>query len=241
MKALTDAQIDSIQEHLTSNGLTYEPLQEELLDHICCMIEEIMWDSSTTFEVAFEEALESFEAVSFEKIQEETLIISISKSLSMKKIAVMTFMLLVAIVFGANAVNELSKLEPPSILPIAGGQDAIVSGFGFRLHPIKKVKKLHKGVDFKVEMGTEVLVTAGGTVEKVLTHESGYGKHIVIKHDENYQTMYAHLSDFKVKKGDKVEKGQVIGYSGNTGKSITPHLHYEVLKDGEAVDPATFF
>jgi murein DD-endopeptidase MepM/ murein hydrolase activator NlpD len=100
---------------------------------------------------------------------------------------------------------------------------------------------LHKGIDFKVEMGTEILATGGGTVEKVLTHKSGYGKHIVIKHDENYQTMYAHLSDFKVKKGDKVEKGQVVGYSGNTGKSITPHLHYEVLKDGKAVDPATFF
>jgi murein DD-endopeptidase MepM/ murein hydrolase activator NlpD len=241
MKALTDAQIDSIQEHLTSNGLTYQPLQEELLDHICCMIEEIMWDSSTTFEAAFEAALEGFEALNFEQIQEETLIISISKSMSMKKIAVMTFMLLVAVVFGANAVNELSKLEPSSIMPIASGQATIASGFGYRLHPITKAQKLHKGIDFKIEMGTEILATGGGTVEKVLTHKSGYGKHIVIKHDENYQTMYAHLSDFKVKKGDKVEKGQVVGYSGNTGKSITPHLHYEVLKDGKAVDPATFF
>lgn len=241
MKALTDAQIDSIHEHLKTNGLTYQPLQEELLDHICCMIEETMWDSSITFEVAFEKALQGFETKNFEKIQEETLIISISKSLSMKKIAMMTFILLVTLVFGANAVNELSKLEPPSILPIAEGQKSIVSHFGLRLHPITKKKKLHKGIDFKVKMGTEVLATAGGTIEKVLSNKKGYGKHIVIKHDENYKTMYAHLSDFKVKKGDKVVKGQIIGYTGNTGQSVKPHLHYEVLKDGKAVDPVNFF
>ncbi len=115
-----------------------------------------------------------------------------------------------------------------------------LSGFGMRIHPILKRRKMHAGIDFTCPKGTAVQASGDGKVVKVLTHKRGYGKHIVIDHGYGYKTMYAHLSEFDVKKGQKIKRGQVIGKVGSTGLSTAPHLHYEVIYKGRKVNPIDY-
>ncbi|WP_462252064.1 peptidoglycan DD-metalloendopeptidase family protein [Ekhidna sp.] len=129
----------------------------------------------------------------------------------------------------------------PSISPIRNEDlNRMASGFGMRTHPIYKVKKMHLGMDFSCPTGSEVRATADGKVAKISSNPKGYGNLVVIAHGDDYQTKYAQLSEFKVKEGDEVKKGDLIALSGNSGMSTAPHLHYEVLKDGKHVDPANF-
>ncbi|MCC6753218.1 MAG: M23 family metallopeptidase [Saprospiraceae bacterium] len=116
-----------------------------------------------------------------------------------------------------------------------------MSGFGIRLHPIHKISKFHEGIDFAAPSGTEVQATGNGRVVKVDFATTGYGRNILIDHGhDGYQTLYAHLKEIKVRKGDRVVKGQLIGTIGSTGTSTAPHLHYEVRKHGKAVNPIHF-
>ena len=130
--------------------------------------------------------------------------------------------------------------DPPSIKPLEG-DFKVNSGFGKRMHPLIKKRKFHSGIDFKAPTGTPVLATADGEVIVSKTNKTGYGKHIIIQHDEEFKTLYSHLSEIKIKVGDKIKKGDVIGLVGSTGTSIRPHLHYEVIKDGKKVDPEEYF
>lgn len=130
----------------------------------------------------------------------------------------------------------------PAIQPVANQElRRLASGFGYRMHPIYKVRKMHEGTDFSLPKGTPIYATGDGVVESTTTKFSGYGKYIEIKHGFGYQTLYAHLSEFEVRPGQKVKRGQIIGYSGNTGGSTAPHLHYEVIKDGKKVNPVNYF
>ncbi len=130
----------------------------------------------------------------------------------------------------------------PAIQPVSNKKlKKLASGFGMRMHPIYKVMKMHTGTDFSLPIGSPVYATGDGVIEFTRIKFSGYGKHIKIKHGFGYQTLYAHLSDFLVKRGQKVKRGQVIGYSGNSGGSTAPHLHYEVIKDGKKVNPVNYF
>lgn len=130
----------------------------------------------------------------------------------------------------------------PAIQPIANKQlIALSSGFGMRIHPIYKVKKMHTGIDFAASIGTPVYATADGTVSKVDVKFSGYGKMVEIDHGFGYRTRYAHMHDFAVKKGQHVKRGDLIGYVGNTGLSTAPHLHYEVFINDQRVDPVHYF
>ena len=127
----------------------------------------------------------------------------------------------------------------PSIRPIAGGH--INSRFGYRMHPVLNRKRMHYGIDFPTRIGTPVLATAGGTVEIVKTKPSKtYGKEVVINHGNGVETRYAHLSNILVKPGQKVKRWDCIAESGNTGMVSGPHLHYEVICDGERKDPEDF-
>ncbi|MCS6935684.1 MAG: M23 family metallopeptidase [Chitinophagales bacterium] len=119
--------------------------------------------------------------------------------------------------------------------------ERLASGYGWRIDPIYKISKFHEGQDFTCHVGTEVHVTGDGVVETVEYSYQGYGNQIIVDHGYGYKTRYAHLSRFKVRPGQKVTRGDVIGYSGNTGKSTGPHLHYEVIKNGIAVNPAYFY
>jgi murein DD-endopeptidase MepM/ murein hydrolase activator NlpD len=130
----------------------------------------------------------------------------------------------------------------PAIQPIPNKNlKRVASGFGYRVDPIYKTRKMHKGIDFTAPKGTKVYATGDGVVKKIEHARWGYGSHIVISHGYGYTTLYGHLSRINVKPGQKVTRGQLIGLVGSTGKSTGPHLHYEVAKNGTEVNPIGYF
>jgi murein DD-endopeptidase MepM/ murein hydrolase activator NlpD len=130
----------------------------------------------------------------------------------------------------------------PAIQPV-NNKDLrrLSSYFGYRTDPYYKVPKFHEGVDFSAPTGTDIYATGDGTVLVADRAMSGYGNQIIIDHGFGYKTMYAHLQEFKVRRGERVNRGQVIGTVGNTGKSTSPHLHYEVWKSNKPVNPINYF
>lgn len=130
----------------------------------------------------------------------------------------------------------------PAIQPMKNKDlNRIGSGFGYRIDPIYKTIKFHEGIDFTAPMRTEIYATGDGRVSEIMRMDRGYGNCVVIDHGYGYKTLYAHMSRFNVREGQRVKRGEVIGYVGNTGKSTAPHLHYEVIKDGSKVNPVNFF
>ncbi|MBN1821554.1 MAG: M23 family metallopeptidase [Prolixibacteraceae bacterium] len=133
----------------------------------------------------------------------------------------------------------------PAIQPVSNNDlKRTASGWGYRIHPIYKIKKFHYGMDFTAPTGTEVYATGDGTVSIVKgTRRSkiGFGLEIKIDHGFGYETLYGHLNGFNVKEGQKVKRGDVIGYVGNTGGSTAPHLHYEIHKNGDPVNPEFYY
>lgn len=130
----------------------------------------------------------------------------------------------------------------PAIQPISNEKlTRIASGFSYRIHPIYKVGHFHSGIDFTAPIGTEIFCTGDGVVEEVENKGYGYGNYVMVNHGFGYKTLYAHMSRFKAKVGQKVKRGDIVGYVGNTGTSTGPHLHYEVIKNGNKVNPINFF
>lgn len=130
----------------------------------------------------------------------------------------------------------------PAIQPIANKElIAVASGFGMRIHPIYKVKKLHPGIDFAAVIGTPIYATADGVVDVVQVSFSGYGKMVELDHGFGYRTRYAHMHGFAVHQGQRVKRGELIGYVGDTGLSTAPHLHYEVHINRQQVNPVHYF
>lgn len=130
----------------------------------------------------------------------------------------------------------------PSIQPVANEDlTRTAGGFGWRIHPIHKINKFHAGMDFTAKVGTPIHATGDGKVIFAEYATNGYGMHVIIDHGYDYQTLYAHMSKIDVKKGQQVKRGDELGLIGNTGLSSGPHLHYEVHKGGEPVDPVNFF
>lgn len=139
-----------------------------------------------------------------------------------------------------NKVKMMASI--PGIQPISNKDlTRLASGFGMRMHPIHKIRKLHAGVDFSAPRGSEVYATGDGKVVKVRYHRNGYGKHVVIDHGYGYKTLYAHLNKYTVRVGQRIKRGQVIGYVGSTGSSTAPHLHYEVHHNKRKVNPISYF
>lgn len=142
------------------------------------------------------------------------------------------------------AKNKEQRLKSlPAIQPILNKElTRISSYFGMRFDPVYKgTKKHHDGIDFTAPVGTNIFSTGDGVVEEIEYSRRGYGNHVIINHGFGYKTLYAHLHKINVKPGQKVKRGEIIGEVGNTGKSVGPHLHYEVHKNGRAVDPINFF
>ncbi|HNY14524.1 MAG TPA: M23 family metallopeptidase [Bacteroidales bacterium] len=130
----------------------------------------------------------------------------------------------------------------PAIMPISNKDlTRTASGFGPRVHPIYKIIKFHAGMDFTAPTGSEIYVTGNGTIEAVNSSARGLGKHIIVDHGFGYKSIYAHLDDFNVRRGQKVERGDVIGFVGNTGTSVAPHLHYEIKLNGKNIDPVNYY
>tara|TARA_B110000263_G_scaffold95926_1_gene83828 strand:+ start:1061 stop:2032 length:972 start_codon:yes stop_codon:yes gene_type:complete len=130
----------------------------------------------------------------------------------------------------------------PAIQPVSNKNlSRMASGYGYRIHPIYKTRKLHTGMDFSAKTGTEIYATGDGVISKIRRSKRGYGNHVKINHGFGYETLYAHMSKYIVKRGQKVKRGEVIGYVGNTGTSVAPHLHYEVHKDKRRINPVNFY
>lgn len=133
----------------------------------------------------------------------------------------------------------------PAIQPVTNTDlKRTASGWGYRMHPIYKVKKMHWGMDFTAPVGTPVYATGNGEVVEVagsIRSRVGLGLSIKIDHGYGYETVYGHLSAFNVKQGQQVKRGDVIAYVGNSGGSTAPHLHYEVMKNGQKVNPAFYY
>ena len=130
----------------------------------------------------------------------------------------------------------------PSIQPINNENlRRMASGYGWRTDPFTKSRRMHKGMDFSAPTGTPIYAPSDGKVIRVDSRSAGYGKHIRIEHGFGYVTLYAHLSEYNVRRGQRVKRGDVIGFVGNTGRSVAPHLHYEIRKDGKHLNPINFY
>ncbi len=132
----------------------------------------------------------------------------------------------------------------PSIQPIAINDVRRIGGFyGMRIHPILKIFRMHDGMDFTAPVGTDVYATGDGVVSDIQLSRArrGYGNLIEIDHGYGYKTIYAHMEDIKVRPGQRVKRGDVIGTVGNTGLSTAPHLHYEIRKMGRSVNPINYY
>ena len=133
-------------------------------------------------------------------------------------------------------INRISKI--PSIRPVKGGY--LNSSFGYRKDPIDNVTRFHQGQDITVKSGTPIHAPADGIVKRAY-YAGGFGNHIKLDHGNGYTTLFAHLSKIKVKHGQEVKRGEIIGLTGNTGRSTAPHLHYEIHHYGESKNPLDFF
>ena len=164
-----------------------------------------------------------------------------------KRVDVLTKQLVVQ----SKSLDEILKLAKskekllaaiPAIQPIRNENlKRMASGFGYRSDPFTKARKFHEGMDFTAKTGTPVFASGDGIVSRADNTASGFGNHIVIRHGFGYETLYGHLSRYKARVGQYVKRGDVIGYVGSTGRSEAPHLHYEVHKNGDVVNPLNFY
>jgi murein DD-endopeptidase MepM/ murein hydrolase activator NlpD len=138
---------------------------------------------------------------------------------------------------GPGAPAEQPMVSVPSRMPLSGFR--MTSDYGMRTHPVLGRRKHHKGVDLAAPTGTPVYATADGIIGRADRSRS-YGLVIYVDHGADLETRYAHLSKLAVAKGERVRKGDLIGYVGSTGRSTGPHLHYEVRVDGLAVNPIPY-
>lgn len=155
------------------------------------------------------------------------------------------------IVVQSRSLDEIAKLAAkkeklleaiPAIQPVRNKDlTRMASGFGMRSDPFTKVRKMHWGMDFTAPRGAPVYASGDGFVERADNGASGYGNHIRINHGYGYVSLYAHLYRYNVRKNQKVKRGDLIGFVGSTGRSEAPHLHYEIFKDGQRINPINFY
>ena len=151
----------------------------------------------------------------------------------------------------SESFDEIAKLAKekesllsriPAIQPIRNKDlTRVASGWGWRSDPFTKAKKFHYGMDFTAKRGTPVYASGDGKVKRADNNSSGYGNHVRIDHGNGYVSLYAHLSRYNVHVGQKVKRGDIVGFVGSTGRSTGPHLHYEIFKDGERINPMNFY
>ena len=141
------------------------------------------------------------------------------------------------------AKNKESLLTSiPSIQPVnMSDLKRMASGYGYRIDPFTKMRTMHFGMDFSAKTGTPIYATGDGKVVRADNRAAGFGNHVRINHGFGYESIYAHMSRITVKRGYKVKRGDLIGYVGNTGRSVAPHLHYEIIKDGKKINPINFY
>ncbi|MCW5520009.1 M23 family metallopeptidase [Aureitalea sp. L0-47] len=155
------------------------------------------------------------------------------------------------IVVQSRSLDEIAKMAEekeellsaiPAIQPVRNEDlTRMASGFGYRTDPFTKARKFHWGMDFTARRGTPIYASGDGVVSRADNTAAGYGKHIRIDHGYGYESLYAHLYNYNIRKGQRVKRGDLIGFVGSTGRSEAPHLHYEIFKDGERINPINFY
>ncbi len=194
---------------------------------------------------------DSARAKRLEKEQEKRLVESMEDNELAVSVATVLDNLSVRIGSQLKSYTEIEKMilgkekllaATPAIQPISNKElGRLASGFGYRIDPVYKTVKMHSGLDFAAPQGTPIYATADGVVKLAGNIGNGYGNYVVINHGYGYETLYAHQYRIKVKPGQRVKRGEQIGWVGSTGKSTGPHLHYEVHKNGRKMDPVYFF
>lgn len=141
------------------------------------------------------------------------------------------------------AKNKESLLSSiPTIQPISNSNlKRMASGFGWRTDPFTKKRKRHWGMDFSAERGSPIYATGDGKISRADNRAAGFGNHVRIDHGFGYISIYAHMDKISIRKGNKVKRGDIIGYVGSSGRSVAPHLHYEITKDGKKINPINFY
>lgn len=179
---------------------------------------------------------------SLEGFDNSEMVIDVSKNIDVlsKRLYVQSKSLDEILKLAENKEKLLAAI--PAIQPVKNEDlTRMASGFGMRKDPFNKTWKMHWGMDFTAPTGTPIYASGDGKVVRVDQQSAGYGKHIRIDHGFGYLSLYAHLSRYNVRKGQKVKRGDLIGFVGNTGRSSGPHLHYEIHKNGEKLNPINFY
>ena len=194
---------------------------------------------------------DSARAKVIEKQQELEKVSGIDEQVIGKDIAAQLNNITARIAYQVNSYTAIEKLiknqgeklaSIPAIQPVSNKQlDRIASGFGMRIDPVYGTPKMHKGLDFTAPQGTPIYATGDGVVADASFSATGYGNHVEINHGYGYATLYGHMVRIKVRAGQRIKRGEVIGWVGSTGKSTGPHCHYEVHINGNPVDPVYFF
>lgn len=220
-----------IRRQLKAAGLKNRHLQSEMLDHFMCSYEDHLENGYQSSE-ALEAVIKEINTNDLGSMNRSYLILNLKSNVQMNVLCFCFASVLAIFGFG-----QLNDQDPPSMVPIKDG--AIVASFGMKMHPIKKIEKMHTGIDIKAAEGTDV-IAPGFAVVKETGYHTKKGNYIVLSHDEIYETQYFHLKEIVVSMNQEVAKGTVIGTVGSTGASMRPHLHYEVLKNGKRVNPKDY-
>ena len=138
--------------------------------------------------------------------------------------------------------NESLLTAIPAIQPVSSSDlKRMASGYGYRIDPFTKKRTMHWGMDFSAKTGTPIYATGDGRIARADARAVGFGNHVRIDHGFGYVSIYAHMDKIVVRRGNRVKRGDLIGYVGNTGRSVAPHLHYEIVKDGKKINPINFY
>ena len=233
--------------------LYYDGMQKDL-DNMGNMIGALQERDDNIYRVIFEAdpipstirqagvgGIDRYRALREEKIVREDLVIQTFKKIDKlkKQMYIQTMSYDDILQMAKNKTDMLASI--PSIQPIINKDlKRLASGYGVRMHPILKVRRMHAGCDFSAPIGTPIFATGNGKVVRAL-YDKTAGNMIAIDHGYGYLTKYMHLANFEVKKGHKVKRGDIIGYVGNTGRSMAPHCHYEIWKDKKHINPVNYF
>ncbi len=241
-----------LKRELSNMELQFELLNKKM-EHAQVVLDEIAQRDNNLYRVYFEanpipeeQRKAGFGGVNrykdFEGFDNSKLIISTSKKLDI---------LTKQIVIQSKSLEEIAQLAAdkekllaaiPAIQPVKNEDlTRVASGYGYRTDPFTKARKFHWGMDFTAPRGTPVYASGDGKVVRADNTSTGYGNHIRIDHGFGYVSLYAHLYKYNITKGQKVKRGDLIGFVGSTGRSEAPHLHYEIFKDGERINPTNFY
>lgn len=230
--------LSSLQLEHIKKTMHYDALQEdvadEMLDHLATCIELSMLNGCT-FESAILQARTALPSETITQINN-----TYKRNKLMKKVKrtspIAALFMVLAVAISSQLISQEEKWQ----LPITQSDITVMSsGFGLRNHPIQKTKKLHTGMDYVAPLGTPVKAVKTGIIKETVTNTTGYGNYIIVEHHDGSQSLYAQLNEIKVSVNDSVTGGSIIGTVGSSGTSTGPHLHFEMIKEGQKVNPTS--